>query len=132
MLAGMHTGAPRSSSMHVCLCTWHPPRWLTHPVCPCPSASSPRPPQALQALSELPGGLSKLPAARFFATGEHAAPWPRRAFTVRGGKLLHSKACGAMDVSRVEPREYRNHRELEAWVVGEGLALCPHCAQDGF
>lgn len=60
-------------------------------------------------------------------------PWPRHAFTSRGGFVLHNRACGGLEVSRVVPMEYKNHKELEDKLVSHGMMLC-HCCRsaDGF
>lgn len=47
--------------------------------------------------------------------------------------MLHSHACSpAIDVSRVQPREYSCVKELEGWMIDEGLVLCTACRAAGF
>ncbi len=62
-----------------------------------------------------------------------AAPWPRIAFTARGGKCLHNKACSAVDTNKCSPMEYHSHKELEACMAEGGMVLCHTCrADNGF
>lgn len=61
------------------------------------------------------------------------AAFPRHAFTMREGRVLHSSACeGWIDVSKAEPREYDSHKELEGWMASEGVVLCHNCRKTGF
>lgn len=62
-----------------------------------------------------------------------AAPWPRIAYTARGGKCLHNKACSAVDTNKCSPMEYHSHKELEACMAEGGMVLCHTCrADNGF
>ncbi len=62
-----------------------------------------------------------------------AMPWPRFAFTTRGGKCLHNKACGAVDTNKCCPLEYHSHKELDAVMADTGMLMCHSCrADNGF
>lgn len=59
------------------------------------------------------------------------APWPRTAFSLRGGHVLHARACGDQDVSRCVTTHYEDHAQLEAYLQQQdGMVLCHACRAD--
>jgi len=63
-------------------------------------------------------GFASLPCARHFV--KHTAPFPRTAFTMKHGKVLYNRAIhSGIDASKVLPREYSDHGQLQAMMVEE-------------
>eukprot|EP00955_Chlamydomonas_euryale_P050891 354691-Chlamydomonas_euryale.AAC.21 len=64
------------------------------------------------------------------ADARHGAPWPRTAFLLRGGHVLHTRACCGQDVARCVTLRYENHAQLEEYARREGTVLCRACGVD--
>ncbi|KAF5831051.1 hypothetical protein DUNSADRAFT_13662 [Dunaliella salina] len=76
-------------------------------------------------------GFSALPCAQQFVN--HSAPYPRTAFTTKNGRVLYNRAIHkGIDVSKVVPREYNSHKELQEMIVEEGLVLDKQCGPETF
>uniref|UniRef100_A0A7S3VJA0 Uncharacterized protein n=1 Tax=Dunaliella tertiolecta TaxID=3047 RepID=A0A7S3VJA0_DUNTE len=76
-------------------------------------------------------GFNALPCAKNFV--KHTAPFPRTAFTMKNGKVLYNRAIHpGIDVSKVVPREYRDHKQLQEMMVEEGLVLDKQCGPETF
>ncbi|GAX72800.1 hypothetical protein CEUSTIGMA_g255.t1 [Chlamydomonas eustigma] len=65
---------------------------------------------------------------------DKVAPWPRIAYSARGGLILHKAAgCGILDTTKCVPFQYEDHKELEHRVCEDGFILCHTCrASAGF
>lgn len=117
-----------------CKMAYLPIGWLTK-LCACasdpaPAASPRRSPQNTLAgeLRQLQAAAGPVKCAAAYLNKD--AGWPRVAFTLRGGKVLHSSACGNMDTSKCTTFEYFSAEDLEGYMQREGCVLCHTCRAD--